>query len=138
MTRTRAQHTALYAASQLKAVAQAVLPRGPYKSKLEESYSRYLTLQVRAGEILEWQYESVTLTLAPCTDDGLKGCRFTPDFVVRAYSNPRREGTHIELHECKGRSRPDFEIKWKWARKQFAGLFVFKMVRWQQNSWVVE
>jgi hypothetical protein len=48
---------------------------GPYRSKTEARYAEYLTVMQRAGVVLEWHYEAVTLLLG-------KGCRYSPDFLV--------------------------------------------------------
>lgn len=82
-----------------------------YRSKTEAAFSAHLDLQVRAGAILSWKYEAVTLRLAP-------GVSYTPDFVVFYAA-----GFHfIEVKGRKGSgfwSRPVGKIKVKLAAEMF-------------------
>jgi hypothetical protein len=61
-------------------------------NKTEAAYAVYLTGLFSIGEILGWQFESVTLTL------GAK-CRFTPDFFVQ-----NADGS-LDFHEVKGTTK---------------------------------
>lgn len=64
-------------------------PNGrPYRSKSEARYAEYLEVQRRAGLVVKWDYEALTLLL------GID-VRYTPDFVV-VMPNQR-----VEAHEIK-------------------------------------
>ena len=58
-------------------------------NKLEQRYAQYLDLQLKAGEIQDWQYETITFKLGHDT-------RYTPDFPVIAKDDT------LEFHETKG------------------------------------
>lgn len=60
----------------------------------------------RAGEIQDWQFERVTLKLAP-------DCRYTPDFFIL-----ERDGT-ITLEEAKGHWEDDARVKIRVAADRF-------------------
>lgn len=73
---------------------------------LEAEYLRTVLEPRRAaGEILEIQFEGLTLRMANRTG-------YTPDFVV---VTPHC----IELHEVKGHWEDDARVKWKVAGEQF-------------------
>ena len=57
-------------------------------NKTEAAYAQKLELHKRAGEVLWYAFEGVTLKLAD-------GCRYTPDFAVML-----ADGV-IEMHEVK-------------------------------------
>jgi hypothetical protein len=61
-------------------------------NKTERSFSFHLAAQERAGEILYWDYESITLKLAA-------DCRLTMDFFVVAAN------MEITLYDVKGRRK---------------------------------
>lgn len=62
------------------------------RNKTEAAYEAHLELQLRAGEIMGYRFEGITLKLADNT-------RFTPDFLV--FSN---DGV-VELHDTKGTTK---------------------------------
>lgn len=86
--------------------------RGAYRSKTEEAYAAYLDVLQKAGLVIEWRYEPVTLKLA-------EGVRYTPDFFVRF-----EYGIDV-FHEVKGRkldsffSRPVGKVKIRMAATRF-------------------
>ena len=49
-------------------------PRGSYRSKTEASFAQFEDLQVRAGVLKAWRYESIRLKLA-------EGVTYIPDFI---------------------------------------------------------
>jgi hypothetical protein len=97
-------------------------------NKTEAAYANeILEIRKRAGEIIEYWFETVTLKLA-------NGVRYTPDFFVRLKSN------EYEFHEVKGFWRDDARVKIKVA----AGLFPFQFFAVQRQKkrdgggWTVE
>ncbi len=90
--------------------APAKAPRDQYRSKTEASRAIALELDRKAGLICRWEYEPVTIKLAP-------GVRYTPDFLVVA-----RDGA-VSFEEVKGRkgarffSRPIGKMKVALAAK---------------------
>ena len=98
--------------------AGARLETAPHKpadrpNKTEYAYAARLAVLQRAGEIREFAFEAVKLTLAPRTT-------YTPDFRVTL-----RDGT-VELHEIKAcwkNGRPHWEddarVKYKVAKSMF-------------------
>jgi hypothetical protein len=83
-------------------------------NKVEASYGDLLKLRQIAGEVAWYQYEGITLKLAPDT-------RYTPDFVVMT-----SEG-FLECHEVKGFMRDDAHVKLKCAANMFP--FKFYLIR---------
>ncbi len=71
-------------------------------NKTEAAYAQKLELHKRAGEVLWYAFEGVTLKLAD-------GCRYTPDFAVML-----ADGV-IEMHEVKGYWTEDARAKIKVA-----------------------
>lgn len=84
--------------------------RGTHKAgqmnKREGMYANFLQLRKQTGEIREWRFEAVRLTLAPKTT-------LLPDFdvVMPDWS--------IELHEVKGFWEDDARVKIKVAQVMF-------------------
>lgn len=75
-------------------------------NKTEAEFARYLEAQKQAGEILSYQFESITLKLANDT-------RYTPDFVVI------NKDLTITLYEVKGFWRDDARVKYQVAAEKF-------------------
>lgn len=75
-------------------------------NKTEQLYSVCLDDQKALGQILDWQFESVTFKLA-------KDTRYTPDFVVLL-----PDGT-LECREVKGFWEDDARVKIKVAADKF-------------------
>ncbi len=70
-------------------------------NKWEAAYSLELEARKRAGEIVDWRFESVKLRLADRT-------WYTPDFMVVTMDGC------IEFHEVKGSHwEDDARVKWK-------------------------
>lgn len=80
-------------------------------NKLEASYAMELEVRKRAGEIVNYWFEAITLKLAPDT-------RYTPDFAVLMADYT------MELHETKGFFRDDAKVKLKIAAEKFPFKFV--------------
>jgi hypothetical protein len=84
----------------------ARMPRGEM-NKLEASYAQHLEVLKRAGIIVWYGYEAITLRLA-------KRTRYTPDFTVVT-----AEG-RVEFHETKGGYwRDDARVKIKVAAEMY-------------------
>lgn len=89
----------------------------------EKAYAQQLDFRQKAGEILFWRYESVTLKLADRTT-------YTPDFL-----EVDREG-YITFAEVKGFLRDDAAAKFKIAAKLYPWAR-FKMIRLKRGAWEV-
>lgn len=86
---------------------------------LERRYADHLNLRLAAGELDRWDYEPVTLKLAPRTT-------YTPDFRVIL-----PDGTE-EYHETKGFMRDDAHVKLKVAAAQHP--YTFRLVTWAKAT----
>lgn len=102
-------------------------PKG--MNKTEARYAQYLELQKRAGTVVWFKYEGITVKLG-------NDCRYTPDFAVMLASGA------VELHEVKGRKgkkaycEDDARVKIAVAAEQFP--FRFVMVWSASNGeWVL-
>lgn len=86
----------------------------------ETAYADELQLRKLAGEVIEWQFESMTLKLA-------KDCRYTPDFLVVL-----ADGI-IEMVDAKGGGPMDEKsrVKCKCAAEKFPW---FRFVICQRQS----
>lgn len=78
-------------------------------NKTEAAYASSLEARRLAGEILSWQFETVTLAIGG-------GVRYTPDFMVMTSDR------EIQFHEVKG-SRAIFEEDAKVKFKVAASVF---------------
>lgn len=87
-------------------------------NRLEATYAMRLEAQKRAGKIVLWRYERVTLKLADDT-------RYTPDFYVLELDGS------VSLTEVKGFMRDDALVKLKVAASQFPE---FRFYLWQQGT----
>lgn len=87
----------------------------PYRSKLERAYANYLDALMRVGEVLRWDYEPESFSLARATDKSLRGVRVKPDFRVIYVKDP----TEIQFHEIKPekrmRTERDSIVRLQWA-----------------------
>lgn len=101
--------------SEEKAACVAVIAKGEVPefkgNKTEAAYMALLEARKRAGEILWYQFEGITLKLADDT-------RYTPDFFVLM-----ADGS-LECHETKGFWRDDARVKIKVAASMFPFRFV--------------
>jgi len=96
----------------------------PRMNKLEANYAFVLDLAVKAGQILWWRFEGITLKLA---DD----VRYTPDFAIM-----EADGM-ISFHETKGYMRDDARIKLRVAAVMYP--FEFYLVQQKDGgAWTVE
>lgn len=95
-------------------------------NKTEQAYALILEAKKRAGEIIDYRYESVTFKLA-------KDTRYTPDFYV-VYSDK------IELHEVKGGLvRDDARVKFKVAAASFPEYgWVWCQLKNKKEGWKIE
>jgi len=90
---------------------------------LEKRYAELLEMQKKAGEILDYKFESIKFKLANNT-------YYTPDFMV---IYPDR----IDFHETKGFWHDDARIKIKVAARTFEE-FGFVAVQWKKKAWIFE
>jgi len=89
----------------------------------ESKYSQILELRKRAGDIVDYFFESMTLKIA-------QDCRYTPDFMV---VNKDQE---IEFHEVKGYWMDDAKVKIKVAAAKFP--FRFVAMKLEKGLWKEE
>ena len=93
-------------------------------NKTESAYAHHLEMRKRAGEIVDYQFEAITLRLA-------KNTSYKPDFVVILADGG------IEIHEVKGFWQDDARVKIKVAADKFPWL-KFIAVRLVKKQWMVE
>lgn len=91
-------------------------------NKLESSYASQLEILKRAGEIIDYAYESIKFQLA-------YKCFYTPDFIV-VYSD------RFEFHETKGFMRDDASVKIKTAARLYPW-FRFKIIKRENRQWKI-
>ncbi len=96
--------------------------KNPDMNQTEAKYAQLLDLRQKAGEILWWEFEGITLKLADDT-------RYTPDFDVML-----PDGS-IECHETKGFWRDDALVKIKVAAKQFPFKFRSFQLNRKTKAW---
>ncbi len=89
-------------------------------NKLEAAYAEELETLKLAGEIIDYKFELVTLTLIE--PQVARISRYTPDFMVHD-----RTGV-IEFHETKGFLEEDSWLKLKIASEQWP-IFRFVLVK---------
>ena len=98
-------------------------------NKTEAEYSEHLERRERAGEILGWWFEAITVKLA-------KDTRYTPDFVVML------PDSRLEFHEIKGFMEGDAWVKMKVTAQQFAWLadmvVIKKRAKKDGGGWKIE
>jgi len=95
-----------------------------FKSKYEERYAQRLEVLKRAGEILDWIYEPLSLHIG-------EGAWYKPDFLVLLPDNK------VELHEVKGRPREAGIVRYKVAKRLYGHIWTFRYVTWdsKHKSW---
>lgn len=106
---------------------------GRYKSKAEALYAAELDAQLRAGEIIGWEYEpwSMKLTEARVVGDKTRpGVRYTPDFVIVTPIN------RLRIVEVKGFQREAAIARFKMASDKWPW-FEWIMVRRKGAGWEV-
>lgn len=123
---TPAERTALQEVQQeVQQQATAKGTQRPFKgNKTEAAYMVLLEAKKRAGEIVWYGFEAVTLKLADDT-------RYTPDFAVLLADMT------IEMHEVKGFWRDDARVKIKVAAAMFPFRF-FAVKKEKGGAWDVE
>jgi hypothetical protein len=89
-------------------------------NKTEASYAQQLELLRRAGEILWYKYEGISLKLADDT-------RYIPDFFVM------KKDFSLECHEVKGFFHQHSKVKVKVAVEMFP--FKFILIRKTKAGW---
>lgn len=97
----------------------------PGRTKLEREYSLYLEALKRAGEIIDWRHEPMSLRLGANTF-------YIPDFLVI------QNNMEAEFHETKGRWRQHDRVKIKVAVAEHP-YFKFKAImKDPKEGWKVE
>ena len=81
------------------------------RNKTEAAYEAQLLLELRAGAILWYRFEGITLKLGA-------DCRYTPDFFVMKPSG------ELECHEVKGYWTDDAKVKVRVAASMFPFAFI--------------
>ncbi len=108
----------------VKASGALRIPKG--MNKTETRYQQHLELQKRAGAVLWYKFEGITLKLADDT-------RYTPDFAVLGC------GGNLEMHEVKGFWRDDAKVKIKVAAEmfpfEFLAIFAEKGGTWRNEHY---
>ena len=98
-------------------------PNGrPYRSKWESAYAQELDLALRAGAILWWAYEELTLVIG-------HDVRYTPDFLVRLPND------RMVAKEIKGWFRDDAKTKFRVAAKAHPWLR-FEAITRKRGAWI--
>jgi hypothetical protein len=103
-----------------------------YKSKWEHLYSLLLEEEKKAGLIVEWFYEAVTLRLtdgARVEGKKVRAIRYTPDFAVWY-----PDGT-MKMIEIKGYRRTKDINRFKVAKDRFRQI-EFVMLKYDKGTWV--
>lgn len=110
-------------------VRSGLRPGAPKKqrqwNKTEEAFSRILDARLRANEIRQWWFESMTFKLG-------RDCRYTPDFnVIHA------DGS-LHLYEIKGAYvRDDARVKFRVAATVYP-CFGWWWGQWKDGRWTIE
>lgn len=100
----------------------------------EKLYAAHLDIRRRAGEIVWWGFECMTLILEGVGAEKHRRIRYTPDFVVVTPTFVegalRSVGLELEFHETKGFLREDARLKFAWARQRYpwAKFYMFRLV----------
>lgn len=87
----------------------------------EAKYSEVLEARRRAGEIIRWEFERVTLRLAP-------DLRYTPDFLVITADQ------EVQFHEFKGFWQDDARAKIKMAAAAFPEFVFFGVTKRREKD----
>jgi hypothetical protein len=89
----------------------------------ERAYALLLEARRRAGQVREYHFAAIALTLA-------HDCRYTPDFLVVLADDT------VELHETKGsHMRDDALVKLKVCARLYP--FPLRLARLVKGSWTV-
>jgi hypothetical protein len=93
-------------------------------NQTESAYAEILESRKLAGEVIRWEFESMTFKLA-------EGCRYTPDFAVWLADET------MEFVDCKGSGPMDEKsrVKVKCAAEKFPMfLFVIEQKQTKKNG----
>lgn len=99
-------------------------PADGFKSSYERKFADVLELERKAGKILAWKHESITLVVNEVGGDKR---RYTPDFAVWEDDNT------LHFFEVKGFAREDSILKFEVAARSYPH-HVFTMVGWTKES----
>jgi hypothetical protein len=99
--------------------------RSRFRSKLEADYANYLEALRLAGDILRWEYEPETFTLA-------HRCKYTPDWKV--WRGDALRPRH-EWHATTGWTRDDATVKLKWFADRVWPIEVYNVRRYRRE-WI--
>lgn len=91
-------------------------------NKTEREFSELLDEAGERGEILRWQFEEVTLKIAPST-------RYIPDFIAVLPNG------NWQVFEIKGHLEDDAAVKFKAAAEKYPEIS-FHMLKKQKGQWV--
>jgi hypothetical protein len=91
-------------------------------NKTEREFSEILNQALESGEIIRWQFEEVTLKIAPST-------RYIPDFLAVLPSGA------WQVFEIKGHLEDDAAVKFKAAAEKYPEIS-FHMLKKQRGQWL--
>jgi hypothetical protein len=91
-------------------------------NKTEKEFSEILEEAFQRGEILRWQFEEVTLKIAPST-------RYIPDFVAVMPNG------NWQVFEIKGHLEDDAAVKFKAAAEKYPEIS-FHMLKKKKGQWI--
>ena len=98
-----------------------------FKNRLEAAWADELNAQLKAGQILRWGYEEMTLVLAD-------GTRYTPDFIVML------PDTTFQVHETKGYTTGRMAasmVRLRVAASRFGWFGEFYLVQRVRKRWKI-
>lgn len=90
-------------------------------NKTEREFSEILDHAVENGEILRWQFEEISLKIAPST-------RYIPDFIAVMPNG------NWQVFEIKGHLEDDAAVKFKAAAEKYPEIS-FHMLKKQKGKW---
>ena len=99
-------------------------PADGFKSSYERKFAGELELMRKAGKILSWKHESITLVVNDVEGDKR---RYTPDFAVW------EDDKTLHFFEVKGFAREDSILKFEVAARSFPH-HIFTMVGWSKDK----
>lgn len=91
-------------------------------NKTEREFSKILDKAARKGEIVRWQFEEVSLKIAPST-------RYIPDFIAVLPTGA------WQVFEIKGHLEDDAAVKFKAAAEKYPEMS-FHMLKRQRGQWI--
>lgn len=99
----------------------------PYRSKWEAAYAQQLDLEVKAGVVKAWRYESMSLKLA-------EGKRYRPDFLVQYPDGLEKPLTFVEVKGQWTKNRRDGLTHLKWAAQLYP-MFTWILMWREAGQW---